>query len=255
MSGALATLLAAGVGAGLIGNTALQAVAASLNLNLTMEGYDTSAPIDGQDGWESDGARTGSCALYDHHFEAVPAGIQSLAPGFGGKALRISDSVTSGCFSDQTFTSPLANEAGETAATADGKSGGVRSAFYEVEWQMISAKATEQPGLSMSFSPDRGDGARMSYIRVEDHPSGLDFIFGDYHDGDFEYTLIASGASRTAVHTIKLQMIFVDGQTGNDLVRVFFDGNLVKTGTSWELYFKENENLPTGNPTHTVDSC
>ena len=44
-------------------------------------------------------------------------------------------------------------------------------------------------------------------------------------------------------------MDFVNG-AANDVVRVYVDGTLVHTGTSWEDYFRDCE----GNETRTVDS-
>jgi hypothetical protein len=111
----------------------------------------------------------------------------------------------------------------------------------------------------MSMAPDRGDGARMSFIRLEDNPGGLDVYFADYQSGlneagcalslNFVTTTVASGLNRGARHTVKLTMDFVDG-TANDVVKVYVDGTLRHTGTSWEDYYRECE----GNPTRTVDS-
>jgi hypothetical protein len=107
------------------------------------------------------------------------------------------------------------------------------------------------------MAPDLGDGARMSYIRLEDDFSGLRVFFDDYQDqapfgsygtplsagmgcgtgDDFVETMIASGLNRRKAHTIKLTMDFVDGPR-NDVVNVYVDGTLRHTGTSWEDYFR-----------------
>ena len=163
-------------------------------------------------------------------FAAVPPAIQSLAPSFGSKAFRASNAVTSSCFSDQTFTKPLVNEAGETSAISDGLSSGVRSAFFETEWDFISADpSVEQVGLGITVSPDRGDGARMSWIRMEDKPTGIDVIFNDYQHNlvptpDFVQTTVATGLNRGSAHHIKVTIVFVDGPA-NDILRIFVDGS------------------------------
>ncbi|MFN8423789.1 MAG: hypothetical protein U0470_10570 [Anaerolineae bacterium] len=115
----------------------------------------------------------------------------------------------------------------------------------------------EQPGLSVVASPDRGDGARMSWVQMTDTPTGIDVNF--YYQaaldptcstGDgFAFTNVATGLDRTVPHTIKVRMRFVDGPA-NDVVAVYVDGVLGHTGTSWEDYFRDCE----GNPSRTVDS-
>jgi hypothetical protein len=210
--------------------------------------------IHGQDGWSSSGP-------YDH---AVAA--QSLYSSFGPQSLRISNAVTSGSFGDQTFSKELANEAGESSAQGDGTSG-PREAYYELKFEVASAVPTaEQPGLQFVASPDRGDGARMSWVQVRDTPTGLEVNFNDYQDrapfggaiGDengcsdedaFVQTTVASGLDRTVPHKIRVTMNFREGP-GDDLVRVYVDNSRVHTGTSWEDYFRYCE----GNPTRTVDS-
>jgi hypothetical protein len=222
----------------------------------------TLGPIDGQDGWQSDGAAGSGCAPYDHKVAA-----QSLYPSFGTQSLRMSNAVTSGCFGDQTFSKPLANEAGETSAASDGMSTGPRQPNFEASWQFASTvPAALQPGLSVVASPDRGDGARMSWVQMADTPTGLEVNFFDYQDNapfgtavgdplgcgaedDFVFSNVASGLDRTVPHTIRITMEFVDGPR-NDVVKVYVDGVLGHTGTSWEDYFRYCE----GNPTRTVDS-
>jgi parallel beta-helix repeat protein len=72
---------------------------------------------------------------------------------------------------------------------------------------------------------------------------------GQCNGGEFISTNLSSGLDRTSPHTIKIQMWFLDG-AGNDVVRVYVDGVLAHTGTSWEDYFRNCEN----NPTRPVDS-
>jgi hypothetical protein len=200
---------------------------------IDFEAYELGS-IDGQNGWSSTGQ-------YDR--EVVLSGGVA---GFGAKSLRISNAVTSGSFGDQTFSPSLAEQAGET-----GKN------YFEASWQFASTvPGAEQPGLSAVASPDRGDGARMSWIQMADTPTGLAVNFSDYQGGAapgcggaFVPTELASGLERTAPHTIKVRMWFVPGPS-NDVVQVLVDNTLRHTGTSWEDYFRSCE----GNPTRNVDS-
>ncbi|MBA3758361.1 hypothetical protein H0X10_01895 [Candidatus Saccharibacteria bacterium] len=206
----------------------------------------TLGTVHNQDGWSSLGSAGFGCAIYDH---AVAANTYGYA-AFGTQSLRLSNAVTSGCFGDQTFSKALAEEAGETSAQGGGLSSGPRNAYFESQWDFASTvPGAEQPGLSVVASPDRGDGARMSWVQMIDTPTGLAVNFNDYQTGAFVQTQIASNLDRSVVHNIKITMQFIDG-VQNDIVKVYVDGMLKHTGTSWEDYFREKES----NPTRTVDS-
>lgn len=239
--------------------TVFTVIAASSSIN-----FETYAPgvINGQDGWSSLGAAGLGCALYDH--AVVVNG--TAPPSFGTQSLRISNAVTSGCFSDQTFSKSLSNEAGETSAVSNGLSGGTRQKHFESQFSLASTiPGAQQPDLYMSVSPDRGDGARMSYLRFEDQANGIHVFFDDYRDNaplggsvgdsngcsgtdDFTDTDIAL-LDRSVPHTFKFVIDFVDGPR-NDVVKIYVDGVLKATGTTWEDYFRYCE----AKPTRTVDS-
>jgi len=258
-----ARIFMASVATMLLGTVAmpLAAHADSLMVNFENPPY-TLGTINNQDGWSSLGAAGLGCATYDH---AVDSSLGTT--GFGSQSLRISNAVTSGCFGDQTFSKSLTDEAGETSAQSGGLSGGSRQKHFEAQFSLATTQSTEQTGLSMSVSPDRGDGARMSYLRFEDKSNGTHVFFDDYQDvTPFGTTVAANDVNgcgvgdnfvesdvatlaRGSVHTVKFSMDFVDGSR-NDVVKIYIDGNLVKTGTSWEDYFRYCE----GNPTRTVDS-
>jgi len=193
--------------------------------------------INGQDGWKSLGSVGSGCAVYDH---AVAS--QSVYPAFGKQSLRISDAVTSGCFGDQTFAKPLTDSVGETAATAGSFSGGNRQRHFEMKFDIASSVPNaQQPGLHISVSPDRGDGSRMSYLRFEDGAQGINVFFDDVqgtsNPANFVETQIATGLDRGKAHAIKLTLDTLDGPS-NDIVKVWIDGSLVHTGTSWENYYR-----------------
>jgi parallel beta-helix repeat protein len=167
----------------------------------------------------------------------------------GTRALRMSNSYVDGGFAGQTFSAPLANEAGETAAGNGGLSGGTRQRVFTATFSLRTTQASEQEGLYASISPDRGDGARMSYLRLEDQGDGVHVFFDDYVSGSgFTDTDIAT-LTYAEKHTLGLTMIFVGGPA-NDIVRVSVDGSVVHLGTSWEDYFRDVELTAT----RTVDS-
>lgn len=251
----------------------IQAKADTSSINFETPTY-TTGTIHNQDGWSSAGAAGSGCAVYDHAVVANTYGYTS----FGAQSLRMSNAVTSGCFGDQTFSKSLTDEAGETNAQPSTLSGGTRQSRFEAQWDFASTvPGAQQPGLSTVASPDRGDGARMSWVQMQDTPTGLAVNFFDYQDaapygtmatpadgcgaGDnFQFTAVATGLDRTVPHTIKITTDFVAGPR-NDVVKVYVDGVLVHTGTTWEDYFRwcteSGGGVPndaTANVSRTVDS-
>lgn len=188
--------------------------------------------VNGQDGW----IKTGP---FDAAIVANTYGYST----FGAQTLRISDAITSGSFGDQTFAKPLVNSVGETVATAGTFSVGAKQTHFEMQFDIASTMPNaQQPGMHMSVSPDRGDGSRMSYLRFEDQVDGIHVFFDDVTDAGPIGTLATFNESDIATltrtpHTIKLTLDVVDGPA-NDVVKVWIDGVLKKTGTSWEDYYR-----------------
>ncbi len=217
-------------------NIPKQVLADNSSVNFENPTY-TIGSINGQDGWASTGSAGFGCAVYD---QAVSS--QSLYPTFGSQSFRISDAVTSGCFGDQTFAKPLQDSVGEAGATSGSFLVGNKQTHFEMQFNIASVTPnTQQPGLHVSVSPDRGDGSRMSYLRFEDNTNGIDVFFDDVqgttNPANFVETQIGTGLDRTIPHTIKLTLDILDGPS-NDVVKVWVDGNLVVTGTSWENYYR-----------------
>lgn len=212
--------------------------------------------IDNKGGWSSYGAAGTGCAVYDHSVTALASiglgGNTTFTDLFGSRALRISNAVTSGCFSDHTFSASVPNEAGEASAVSNGFSGGERQTWYEGAFTIASAvPGAQQPGLSMTMSPDRGDGARMSYLRFVDEASSIGVYFIDY-DGiadSFDETKVGD-LDRSVPHRVKMRLDFVDG-VGNDVVTITIDGvDVTPAGaTTWEDYSRD-----VGSEPPTVDS-
>lgn len=192
----------------------------------------TLGSINGQGGWTITGPYEQAVVDNTYNYSS-----------FGCKTLRVSDSKTSGSFGDQLFAPPTANGAGESSATAGSFSVGTRQNHFEAQFDIASTMLTQQPGLHLSVSPDRGDGSRMSYLRFEDNADGIDVFFDDvqgenagFQAANFVESKIAT-LDRTIPHTIKFAMDFLDGPS-NDIVKIYIDGNLVHTGTSWENYYR-----------------
>jgi len=196
----------------------------------------TPGDVDGQDGWTSGfiGQGGATTALFDVKIVLNTYGYAS----FGTQSLRISNATTSSAFGDQTFSASLADEAGETDAATSTYSGGVRQPYFEAQWDFASAvPGAYQPGLSVVASADPGNGSRMTWLQMEDTPTGLQLNFNDYEIAvaNFVQTTIASNIDRTVPHTVKMTIQFVDGPS-NDIVKIYLDGALIHTGTTWEDY-------------------
>jgi len=194
--------------------------------------------VNGQDGWSATGSAGFGCATYD---EGVVTNTYGY-PTFGGQSFRISDAATSGCFGDQAFAKPLVNAVGEADSTNGGYTSGVLQRHFEMQFDIASTVPdAQQPGMHVSASPDRGDGSRMSYLRFEDGVNGLDVFFDDVqgtaNPANFVETQIATGLNRAVPHTVRLTLDTLDGPS-NDAVKVWIDGSLKITGTSWENYYR-----------------
>jgi len=202
----------------------------------------TLGSVDGQGGWTS-GSGYASCPVFD---VAVVANAYGY-PSFGTQSLRISNAITcGGIFVGQTFSPLLTDEAGETAASTSTSPGGTREPYFEAQWDFASTQpGSEQPGLSIVASPSSA-GSRMSWIQMQDTPTGLELDFIDYQisTSAFVETPIATGIDRTVPHTVKVTMRFIDGPS-NDIVNVYLDGVLIHTGTSWEDYYGAMGTPPT----------
>jgi hypothetical protein len=214
----------------------------------------TAGTPNGQFGWMSLGSAGNGCAAYDHQI----IDVTTMAPpvsGFGNRALRISNAVTSGCFNDQTFSAPTVNAVGESNAVNNGQdSKGTLQKRFEGSFTFMPING-DQTGLSVVVSPDmRGVGNRMSWVQLLWTSSGVQVNFSDYIDAfpfgtndnpeagrgpedDFKLSTIVSGLSLTQPHTIKITLDAIDGPR-NDVVQVFVDGMLKKVGTSWEDYYR-----------------
>ena len=234
-------LAAIGTGVVLAG-AVLAPVFAASSVGVNFEGPTyTVGNINGQDGWMKTGA-----------FDAAVVNNTYGYSTFGSQSLRISDAVTSGSFGDQTFAKSLSDAVGEADATFGSFATTAKENHFEMQFDMASTMPTQQVGMHTSVSPDRGDGSRMSYLRFDDDVNGVDVFFDDVqgttNPANFVETQIANDLDRAVPHTVKLTMDVLDGPS-NDVVKVWIDGVLVKTGTSWENYYRyDSESVAEQSP-------
>ncbi|MEO0650583.1 MAG: hypothetical protein AAFZ65_07895, partial [Planctomycetota bacterium] len=204
----------------------------------TFESFTTGASVDGQGGWKATNSNWDEEVVDD---------------GTGNIAWRVSNSTTSGSFGDMPFSPGSDLYAGETGSmhVFDGASP-VTNRFI-ASFDFWSVTGAPQPGLDVTISPDDGAGARQSFISIEDNGAGIDIDFFDTAfnhpvnnpNGGFFLTEIATGLSYGDKHNVVFDITFVDGNEmdgdgnffGNDIVRMWVDGNLVHTGTTWESYW------------------
>ncbi len=207
--------------------------------------------INGQGGWLKSGG-------FD---AAVVTNSASVAAVFGAQSLRISNATTSGSFADQTFSAPLVDGAGEATSVNGGQAGGARQPHFDASFQFMSADpVAEQPGLAITVSPDSGNGGRMSFLRLRDMPNGLAIDFVDVPSPqtnanqhvDFREVEIAQGLDRAVPHSVRISSDFIGG-ANNDVVKVYVDGQLKVTGSSWENYYRNDSENGPANRVPVVD--
>lgn len=214
------------------------------------EGFALGEPV-GQFGWNVLDLGVYNASNFD--LEIVdPSGVWGTA--LGTRALRVSNAVTSFGFGNQLTSFELADEAGETGAEDSIHSGGTRQSRFSGIITFASATQTYQPDLSLTISPDDGGGTRMSWFSFTDQPDGLqiDVTYLDRDAPAFVYETLASGLSRTEVHTLEFIIDFVDGET-DDILWMRLGSTACRTWTAsgtWEDYHRDYG----GGSPHPVDS-
>ena len=153
--------------------------------------------------------------------------------GFGAQALRLSNSYTTGSFGDQTFSPALTQAAGQNGLP-----------HFQASFDIGTTSNDVQPGLSMSVSPDNGQGARMSYLRFEDQADGIHVFFDDFRGMNFHEKDIAT-LDRASSHAIEFSIDFREEPANANEVTIFIDGQAVITGKTWERYYpRVGETVP-----------
>ncbi len=203
----------------------------SVTTDTGFDGYTPGMSINGQFGWTAVGP-----PMFDEEI---------VDDGTGNLVWRVSNAVTSSAFGNQPFSPCPAGTPGAVPSDLSmampqyfaGES--VTGSQYRqlvVQFRFRSATMAKQMGLLVTFSMDPGQGARMTYIDIEDNGHGLDV----YESDDATDGFIARGLSYTSWHTIQSVLTYVEGN-GNDVVTHTIDGTLAGTGSSWEEYFRSNQ--------------
>ncbi|RKY21457.1 MAG: hypothetical protein DRQ55_04340 [Planctomycetota bacterium] len=202
------------------------------------EGFTPNVSVDGQGGWKATNPGWDEEVVDD---------------GFGNMAWRVSNAVISGSFGDQPFAPASDLYAGESGSEHVFDNAGPVTNHFFASFDFWSVTGAPQPGLDVTISPDDGAGARQSFLSIEDNGTGIDIDFFDTSNnhavtnanGGFDLTVVSTGLSYATHHNVAFDITFVDGNVidggsnvfGNDIVKIFVDGVLVHTGTTWESYW------------------
>ena len=171
--------------------------------------------VNGQDGW-----RSGSSSDQ----AVVPSGG---VPTFGQQSWRLSNRLATAAFDTQTYSTPVDPPAGET----------LPNTVYIARFSFIDPAF--QDGLSVTVSPDSGDGSRMAWVSLRDTSDGIDVRTSDSSGagGDFVETPLGM-LSHGQPHIIEWRIKLIPGG-GNDRVQILIDGQDVgQCFTTWETYYR-----------------
>jgi hypothetical protein len=181
--------------------------------------------INGQQSWSNTG-------LYDANV------VSTSLYGFEDQALQISNAKTSGSFGDQTFAPLLTT----------GAAAGTALQQFNASFSIGTTQSTQQTGLSISVSPDNGQGARMSYLRFDDQTGGVHVFFDEAKGAAFTEKDIAT-LTRGAAHTVAFSIDFT--ATSNHQVTITIDGTVKAVGSTWASYYQKTEHNP-ASPVRTM---
>lgn len=213
-------------------------------------GFTTGTSVDGQGGWASTGS-------WDE---------EVVDDGTGNNVWRVSNEMTSGSFGNMPFAPRPGGIPTDTVNDpvnsdplffAGESSTGAAFSRFSGEFSFRSATGASQSGLRITVSIDNGQGARHSFVAIEDTGTGIDIVTFDVDEKTGEFfedpITIASGLSYTEWHTVEMQAQFVDGPH-NDTVKYFVDGKLVHVAPSWEEFYRNFQPAlhPLGVPVQTL---
>jgi hypothetical protein len=197
------------------------------------QSYTAGANINGQNGWSNTG-------LYDANVAFVsgfPA-ASAYASSFDAQTLQISNAKTSGSFGDQTFAPLLTTGAAQGTATQ----------HFNASFSIGTTQSAQQTGLSISVSPDNGQGARMSYLRFDDQTGGVHVFFDEARGSTFKETDIAT-LTRGTPHTVAFSIDFTAASSKQ--VTISIDGTVKAVGSTWASYYQTVEHNP-ASPVKTM---
>jgi hypothetical protein len=186
--------------------------------SITFDSPYAAGNINGQQGWSNTGG-------YD-------ANVVNTARFDFGNALQISNAKTSGSFGDQTFSPLLTTGAAQGTATQQ----------FTASFSIATTQTTVQDGLSISVSPDNGQGARMSYLRFDDQADGVHVFFDQARGATFKESDVGT-LDHSTTHTIAFSIDFTAASSKQ--VTITIDGNMAAVGSTWAGYYQTQEHNPT----------
>jgi hypothetical protein len=192
----------------------------------------TTGNINGQNGWSNTGG-------YDANVALVAGFPAASGYGFGDQALQISNARTSGSFGDQTFAPLLGTGAAAGTSTAQ---------HFTASFSIGTTTSSPQAGLSISVSPDNGQGARMSYLRFDDQTNGVHVYFDQAKGTTFVESDIAT-LTRGTAHTVAFSIDFT--AVSNHQVTITIDNKVAAVGSTWASYYQKTEHNP-ASPVKTM---
>lgn len=232
--------------------------------------------VDGQNGWTTRDAFTSATTVgrWDQQ-------VMNVNDANGNrKVFRMSNAITSSTYASQVFSAKSGQVAGETGAALWNDRGTIGSAplsppqygayaatdtFYS-KVSFRSATGAAQSGLALTLSASaKQSTVRMSWLQLQDTGSGFNLnVYDLLGGGTFPTaaTTIASGLSYSDLHTIEMGITFVDGVSSvggqiysNDVLKIWLNGSLIHTGSTWESYYYNFERITAGTPRlQAVDS-
>lgn len=229
--------------------------------------------INGQFGWSTQDAFLTSSTVGNWD--------QGIVNVNGKNVWRMSNAVTSSTYSSQPFTYRTQAVAGESGAalwndrgtngsapTAPQAGGYATSNQFYSRVDFRSATGASQAGLALTLSASAKQSAvRMSWLQIADNGStGFNLrVYDTVGNGSFpsSFTTIASNLSYSDLHRLETTIDFVDGVTtgadgkiySNDILKIYLNGTLIHTGSTWESYYRLYELITPGTPRlQAVDS-
>lgn len=181
------------------------------------------ASINGQNNWQA-------ASLFDE--EIVNLGSQACR---GQGVWKISNSVSDGGFGNQPASPELSHATAESVSQVAGDGDSSSMSFF-----FRSVHSTGDGSLfGLSLSPSAQDRFNLiNIINDDDAHGGLQIVGYDFVNAvnNFESHSVAKNLGRGAWHHLKVVSRAVDGRN-NDVVKVYLDGQLLLTMSSWEDFF------------------
>lgn len=208
----------------------------------------TNGTVNGQGGW----------AVSNPAFNQAVVDL-----GGGNKALKITNTVTSGSFGDQTFAPRPGGAPADTVNNpvnsapgffAGESSTGAGYNRFIGSFDFRSVLSTVDAGARITISPDNGTGGRQGFVALNSTAAGVTVETFDVDSaGNFVGPVTLGTFGFASWHNLRYEIDFIAGDD-NDIARIFLDNMLVSTISSWEQYYDvvQPSIHPLGVPVQTL---